>query len=72
MTRQAREDRFIAQCKKEFGSLSWEAELLLRYGFAAGAAELSNVAYVAGVESQRKNVLDALGAVSSNKEEPIS
>lgn len=60
-----REDRFIEQCKKHFGKLTWESELLLRYGFAAGAEELGRVAYSEGVEAQRTSVLDALGAVAT-------
>jgi hypothetical protein len=62
MTQKDREDRFIEKCRKNFGGLTWESELLLRYGFAAGAAELGKVAYAAGVETQREAVLDALGA----------
>ncbi len=67
MTRKDREDRFIDRCRKEFGSLTYESELLLRHGFAAGADELSETAYVAGVEAQRGAVLVALGAMPSSK-----
>lgn len=67
MTDKEREERFIEKCKKDFGTLTWESELLLRYAYAAGAAELGRVAYAEGVEVQRDRVLDALGA-SAKKE----
>ena len=67
MTQKDREDRFIERCKKEFGALTWESELLLRYGYAAGANELGRVAYAEGIDAQRDRVLDALGA-SARKE----
>jgi hypothetical protein len=70
MTQKDREDRFIEKCRKDFGVLTWESELLLRHGFAAGAAELGKVAYAAGIERQREDVLDALGA-ASRKETPL-
>lgn len=64
MTQKDREDRFVDQCKKEFGTLTWESELLLRYGYSAGADELGRVAYAEGVDAQRANVLQALGAAA--------
>ena len=64
MTQKDREDRFIERCKKEFGVLTWESELLLRYGYSAGADEMGNVAYAEGVDVQRNRVLDALGATA--------
>ena len=64
MTQKDHENRFIERCKKEFGTLTWESELLLRYGYAAGATELGDVAYKEGVEIQRERVLDALGATA--------
>jgi len=63
MTQKNRENRFIERCTKEFGTLSRESELLLRYGFSAGAEELGRVAFGEGVHVQRARVLDALGAV---------
>ncbi len=62
MTQKDREDRFIAKCKKDFGVLSWESEMLLRYGYSAGAAELGSVAFDEGMDAQRESVLSALGA----------
>lgn len=70
MTQWDRQDRFIERCRKEFGSLTCEAEMLLRHGFTAGADELGTVAYAAGVGAQRGAVLDALGAVA-RKETPL-
>ena len=67
MTKKDREDRFIEQCRKDFGALTTEAELLLRYGYMAGADEMGGVAYINGVTAQRHLVLDALGAVESKK-----
>lgn len=65
VTPKEREDWFVAQLRKESGGvLSWESELLLRHGFAAGANELSRVAYTAGIEAQQAAVLDVLGAVA--------
>ena len=64
VTLKVREDWFVAQFRKECGVLSWQSERLLRHGFAAGANELSRVAYTAGIESQQAAVLDALGAVA--------
>ncbi len=64
VTLKEREDRFIAKFREECGVLSWGSELLLRHGFAAGANELSRVAYTEGIEAQQSAVLDALGAVS--------
>ncbi len=62
MTLRVREDHFILQCQKDFGKLTWESELLLRYGYAAGARDMGHVAYEAGVDEQRQRVLDVLGA----------
>lgn len=70
VTQKEREDRFIERCRKEFGVLTWESELLLRYGFSVGASELSKAAYAAGVETQRAAVLDVLGA-TPKKELPL-
>jgi hypothetical protein len=70
VTQKEREDRFIERCRREFGGLTWESELLLRYGFAAGADELGTIAYASGVEVQRSTALDALGAVASKKVAP--
>lgn len=64
MTQKDREDRFIERCKKEFGTLTWESELLLRYGYSVGADELGCVAYAEGIDAQRDRVLDALGATA--------
>jgi len=52
VTQKEREDRFIDRCRKEIGTLTSSAELLLRYGFAAG------------IDAQRETVLGALGAVA--------
>jgi hypothetical protein len=69
VTQKEREDRFIERCRKDLGSkLTWESELLLRYGFAAGASELGVVAYAAGVETQRASVLAVLGAAPRKEE----
>lgn len=70
MTQKEREDRFIEQCRKNFGSLSYESELLLRYGYAAGATELGRIAYAHGKQVQRDNVLVALGSVAATKDDP--
>ena len=64
MTQKDREDRFIERCKKEFGTLTWESELLLRHGYTAGANEMGCVAYAEGIDDQRDRVLDALGAAA--------
>lgn len=63
MTQKDHEDRFIEQCRKTIGTLTWESEMLLRYGFAAGAQELGRVAYASGIDAQRTQVLEALGAL---------
>lgn len=68
MTLKERENRFIAECKKDFGNLTWESEMLLRYAFAKGAQEVGHVAYAGGMEAQRAIVLKALGAAPSAKE----
>jgi hypothetical protein len=68
VTERDREDRFIERCKKDFGALTYESELLLRYGYSAGASELGQIAYVEGVEAQRDRVLDALGAASQKQQ----
>ena len=69
MTLKDREDHFIAKCREDFGSLTWEAELLLRHGFAAGAAELDRDAYREGIQAQRAVVLGALGATPATTKE---
>jgi hypothetical protein len=71
MTQKEREDRFIEKCRKDFGVLTYEAELLLRYGFSAGADELGYVAYAEGIEAQRARVLGALGAASYQDQERL-
>ena len=68
MTERDRENAFIERCKQDLGTLTWESELLLRYGYAAGTSELGQIAYVKGVEAQRERVLDALGAASKKKQ----
>lgn len=70
MTDKEREDRFVEQCRKDLGTLTWESELLLRYGFSAGARELSRVAYAEGVDAQRSTVLAALGAAPRKESSP--
>lgn len=70
MTTKDREDRFIEQCRKDFGVMSYESELLLRYGFTAGVAELGPVAFAAGVRAQRERVLESLGAAPSCARKP--
>jgi len=62
MTLREREDRFIEKCRKDFGSLGFETEQLLRYGFSEGAQELDNAAFVEGVAVQQIRVLQAFGA----------
>ena len=71
MTQKEREDRFIEKCRKDFGVLTYESELLLRYGFGAGADELGDVGYAEGVGAQRARVLGALGAAPLMKECPL-
>lgn len=61
------EDRFIEACREEFGGLTFEAELLLRYGYAAGAREVGRIAYANGQTVQRLRVLDALGAAAKKE-----
>ena len=68
MTQKEREDRFIEECRKNGLPLTFEAEMLLRYGYAAGADELGRVAYAKGVYEQREGVLTALGAAPRRKE----
>ena len=63
MTLKERENRFVEECRKDFGVLTWESELLLRYAFARGAQEVGRAAYAGGMEAQRSRVLEALGAV---------
>ena len=58
------EDRFIEKCRLSFGTLTLEAELLLRHGFSSGARELGNLGYIAGVREQRERVLKVLGAAA--------
>jgi hypothetical protein len=67
MTQKDHEDRFIEKCRKDFGALTWESELLLRYGFSTAAAELGRIAYAEGMEAQRSQVLDVLGAASQKE-----
>ncbi len=69
MTQRDREDLFIERCRKDLGMLTWESELLLRYGYSAGAQELGRVAYGEGMDDQRELVLAALGA-APRKERP--
>lgn len=59
------EDIFIADCNSKFGNLTFEAEMLLRYGYSTGATVASRIAYDDGTEDQRRKVLEALGAASS-------
>jgi len=68
MTRKEHEDRFIAQCKTTFGVLTFESELLLRYGYSTGAQERGRVAFAEGVREQREQVLGA--ATAEMKELP--
>lgn len=67
MTSKEREDRFIAKCREDFGALTWETELLLRYGYAAGASEHTPLAYQAGILDQRDRVLAALHAADATE-----
>ena len=67
MTLKDRENRFIEECRNDFGVLTWESEMLLRYAFACGAQEVGRVAYASGVQAQRERVLSVLGA--AGKEE---
>lgn len=69
MTCKDHENRFIEHFKKKSGSLSWELELALRVGFAAGASIMGDAAWQDGYASHRTEVLDALGAVAK-KEKP--
>lgn len=61
MTLRVREDHFILRCKKDFGRLTWESELLLRFGYAAGARDMGHVAYDADADERRQRVLHVLG-----------
>lgn len=70
MTAKEREDRFIEHCRETFGTLTFESELLLRHGYAAGASELGSVAFADGVAVQRARVLDALGASAKKESYP--
>jgi hypothetical protein len=71
MTRKDHENRFIEQFKKKSGSpLSWEVELALRVGFAAGASIMGDAAWQDGYASHRTEVLNALGAVA-RKDKPL-
>lgn len=67
MTLKERENRFVEECRKDFGVLTWESELLLRYAFARGAQEVGRAAYAGGVQAQREHVLAALGAASQEE-----
>jgi hypothetical protein len=65
MTRKDYEDAFIERCKKENGfRMTFETEILLRYGYSEGAAEMGRIGFVAGVTRQKADVLAALGAAS--------
>lgn len=66
-TDKEREDLFIERCRKDIGVLTFETEMLLRYGFISGATECGQVAYREGIETQRHAVLSALGAVPAGK-----
>lgn len=61
MTLKVRVDQFILQCKKDFGRLTWEFELLLRYGYSAGARDMGHVAYNGGID-ERQHMLSIFGA----------
>lgn len=67
MTLKERENLFINECRKDFGALTWESELLLRYGFSRGAQEMGRVSYKGGMQVQRESVLEALGAAAKDK-----
>lgn len=69
MTLKEREDRFIDQLKGDGHPMTFESEILLRYGFGAGARELKEAAFEAGVEHQRGTVLASLGAVPARRRE---
>ena len=56
------EDRFIARCRADFHGLSFESEALLRYAYSVGRSEGEAVAFSAGVDAQRSQVLESLGA----------
>lgn len=71
MTLKERENRFVKECRKDFGVLTWESELLLRYAFSRGAQEVGRVAYAGGMAEQRSRVLEALGAVATKEEGPL-
>jgi hypothetical protein len=62
MTLQEHENHFIERCRKEFGALTFDAEMLLRYAYTAGANELGTLRFHQGVDAQRDTVLEALGA----------
>ena len=67
MTLKEREHAFIEQCRKDFGALSAESEMLLRYAFSRGAQEVGRVSYAGGERAQRDRVLAALGAASKEE-----
>lgn len=71
MTRKDRENRFIARCRADGIPLTLETELLLRYGFSQGAAELARDAFAGGMDEQRDRVLAALGAQSVVTKGPL-
>lgn len=56
------EDSFIERSRRDFGGLTPESEMLLRYAYATGAQELGLIAHRQGVNAQRERVLEALGA----------
>ena len=68
MTLKEREDRFIETCKESM-PVTFESEILLRFGYSSGARELDEVAYARGMEVQRARVLGALGAMAMNPSE---
>lgn len=70
MTLKDHENRFIEQCKRDFKSLTFESEQLLRYGYSMGVDELGPVAYNAGIDTQRARVLNALGATRAQNKLP--
>jgi len=65
MTLKEHENHFIERCRKEFGALAFDAEMLLRYAYTAGANELGTLRFYEGVDTQRDAVLAALGAMSA-------
>ena len=65
MTIREREDRFIQSLERQWGrKINPESEQLLRFGFFAGAEEMSSDAFEDGVARQRDLGLRTIGAVS--------